>query len=173
MKKTGLAIGIMAALIALFFYNGVSSKSSNPQESDNHAEEIHYHAGFIVYEQDTPVDFTDLKYMHVEPCGVEEEHEEDEQEEKAHLHDGIGNVVHVHRNDAYWRDLFTNIQYELKEPVTGYIDGLPVEHILDQRIEPYQSIVIFSGENQQENENSTNVVTREQIEAAEKNTESC
>ncbi|KKR71767.1 MAG: hypothetical protein UU81_C0037G0002 [Microgenomates group bacterium GW2011_GWC1_41_8] len=167
MKKSGIAIGIIAALIVLFFYNAFQPKSEN-------TEEVHYHAGFIVYNNNEKVDFSDLKFMHIEPCSEkEEEHEEDEQEEKAHLHDGIGNVVHVHRNNAYWRDLFTNIGYELEEPVTGYIDGALVENILDKKIQPYQSVVIFTGKNMNVEEKLNDSTTREQIETAEQKTESC
>ena len=164
----------MAALVALFFYNAYSSGKNVTSVQDNNAEEIHYHAGFIVYRNNEQVDFSDLKYMHVEPCSEEEEeHEEDEQEEKAHLHDGIGNVAHVHRNNAYWRDLFTNIGYELTEPITGFVGGKPVENILEETIQPYQSVVIFSGENIDVEEKLSNSVTREQIEQAEQKTESC
>ena len=40
-------------------------------------------------------------------------HKEDKQLEKAHLHDLIGTVAHIHRENATWRDLFKNIGYSV------------------------------------------------------------
>ena len=58
-------------------------------------------------------DFSESKYMSLIVC----EKEADEakktrgqiQIEKAHLHDNIGDVVHVEQKDAKWKDLFENI----------------------------------------------------------------
>src|ERR1700730_17097255 len=70
---------------------------------------VHFHAGFQVYVDDKLQDFSDFKYMHEAPCTVNGKpltnNHVDEQIEKAHLHDQIGDVVHVHRLGATWSDL--------------------------------------------------------------------
>ncbi|HKB88069.1 MAG TPA: hypothetical protein VKC53_00300 [Patescibacteria group bacterium] len=114
------------------------------------SEEIHYHAGFVVFDNGKKVDFSDLKYMNVEPCTVpgkkEEETPEHNQLEKAHLHDGVGDVVHVHRLDSKWGDLFTNIKYPIDySKVTAFINNQEVADIQNITIKPYDSLVIFIG----------------------------
>ena len=56
--------------------------------------------------------------MHIEPCR-DEEHEKEKKDakeiqlEKAHLHDMIGDVVHVHYKGTRWKDLFANLNYKV------------------------------------------------------------
>ena len=142
----------------------------------NKQEEIHYHAGFQVYVNNELQDFSDLAYMQIEPCG-EDEHEqvteEHEQIERAHLHEGVGDVVHVHRDDAVWGDLFTNIGFPIESESRAFVNGNLVEGFLDRPIQPYESVVILSGENSEINEKLKNAVTREQIEETEAKSESC
>jgi len=139
-------------------------------------KEVHYHAGFQVYIDDELQDFSDLKYMQIEPCG-EDEHvqvtENHEQIEKAHLHDGVSDVVHVHRDSAVWGDLFTNIGFPIDSGSHTYVNGNLVEDFLNRPIQPYESLVILSGENSEINEKLKNAVTREHIEVAEAKSESC
>ena len=45
-------------------------------------EEVHYHAGFQVYKDDKLVDFSDFKYMHIEPCSTGDHEEQPTQEEE-------------------------------------------------------------------------------------------
>src|SRR5258708_3038706 len=75
---------------------------------------IHFHAGSQVYINDKIQSFTGNQYMHEAPCVVNgksvSESDPDDQGEKAHLHDHIGDVVHVHRKGATWGDLFFNIK---------------------------------------------------------------
>src|SRR4051812_30234652 len=82
------------------------------QEKFFPVKELHYHAGFQVYENGKQKSFADIAYMHDKPCTGKkaEEEKEDEQIEKAHLHDLVGDVVHVHRENATWGDLFKNIK---------------------------------------------------------------
>lgn len=80
-------------------------------------------------------DYSDWQYMHLELCTEGQEQQEDEQIEKAHLHEGVGDVVHVHREGAVWGDLFKNIGVELAEETA----------ILQQEIEPNSSVVITIG----------------------------
>ena len=173
MKKSGLAIGAMVALIAIFFYNGFFG-IENTSYSSQEEQEVHFHAGFIVYEDNQQLDFSDMKYMHIEPCTLDgHEEEEDDQAEKAHLHDSIGDVVHVHRENAVWNDFFTNIEYQLKLPVTGYVDGTFYENILDEKITPFESVVILSGENTDIETKIHRAVSIDHIRKVEESTESC
>lgn len=110
--------------------------------------EVHYHAAFQVYVDGAVVDFSATQYMHVEPCGLEDEEEEETPEhvqlEKAHLHDGVGDVVHVHREGAVWADLFLNVGYVFAEPVAGYVNGSRVDSILTYPIEEHDRVLILS-----------------------------
>lgn len=113
---------------------------------NDHAAEVHYHAGFQVYVDNVKQDFSDFKYMKIEPCGTDHS-EGDEQLEKAHLHDNVGDVVHVHRDGAKWSDLFTNIGYALDQDVKGYLNGQLVPQALTMPIIGNGSMVFFVGEN--------------------------
>src|SRR3990172_11529375 len=107
--------------------------------------EVHYHAGFKLFIDGKLQDFSSAKYMSVKLCvGDEKEHKEDEQLEKAHLHDGVGDVVHVEAEEAKWKDLFMNISYKINpgKQITGFVNGKKVENILDHSIKSYDSVVI-------------------------------
>lgn len=136
-------------------------------------KEVHFHAGFQVYSDNALVDFSDLKYMNIEPCTDHAAKDEDEQLEKAHLHDGVGDVVHVHRNGATWADLFKNISYPLKKDVVGYINGQKVVTILNRPIMAYDSAVFFLGENLDTKSKIGNHVTKKHIQETEQKSENC
>lgn len=138
-------------------------------------KEIHYHAGFKVYVEGKLEDFYQIKYMSVLACENDEEaeHEENEQLEKAHLHDKVGDVVHVEAEGAKWKDLFQNINYRFDKPkeLTGFINGKKVENILNFPIKSYDSVIIFSG-----NVNEKllpSAVSKERIKEVEKMAENC
>lgn len=134
-------------------------------------EKVHYHAGFLVYIDGILQDYSDTKFMHIEPCVVEGvAHEEDEQLEKAHLHDNVGDVVHVHRNSAKWKDLFVNLGITLPQnaPITVYTEA--TTGTLNDPITPYESVIIIVGENKNK---EMPYITREHIEETERNSESC
>ena len=67
-------IVIIALVAGLLFWE----KSQIRKNKDS---EVHYHAGFQVYIDDELQDFSDVKFMHIEPCS-EEEHEEETEEHK-------------------------------------------------------------------------------------------
>lgn len=103
-KNITLVIGL-AALIFLGF--GVYKTLQIPEE------ETHYHANFAVFIQGDMVNFSKDEFMHITPCGPEDRHNEEDEEEKAHLHDRIGNVVHVHHDGVTWSDLFENLRFDI------------------------------------------------------------
>lgn len=140
---------------------------------------VHYHAGFQVYVDAELQDFSDNKYMHENPCTVngkpvETEHG-DEQIEKAHLHDHIGNVVHVHRDSATWNDLFTNIGYEFpkSKDLNSFVNGKEVDDIFNYPIKPYDSVVLFLGKQENKKEPLGKAVQRDAILREESKSETC
>jgi hypothetical protein len=139
-------------------------------------KEVHYHAGFRVYVDGKQVDFTALKYMSVAPCTTEgAKLPEDDQEEKAHLHDFVGDVVHVERSNAVWGDLFKNIKYpvDTSKPIVAYINGRKVDNILHYPIRPYDSLILLIGKHGSPSDYLKNAVTRAHIVEVEKKSEAC
>lgn len=137
-------------------------------------KEIHYHAGFVVFQNDKKIDFSDFKYMRVKPCDdVKGNHsDEDIQAEKAHLHDQVGDLVHVEREQAYWRDLFTNIHYPIDySKAKAYVNGKEVKDFQNTRITPYESMVILLGSNSTTHEKDA--VSKQYIEKKEKESIEC
>lgn len=139
-------------------------------------DEFHIHAAFQVYINDQLQDYSGLEFQHIKPCSEHEETQlsaEEEQEEKAHLHEGVGDVVHVHRENATWGDLMTNLKVILPEPVTGSINGQAVDDILHQPITVYDRVVIFAGQNSDIETKRNGVPTVEYIKQTEQAVESC
>jgi hypothetical protein len=107
-------------------------------------EEVHYHAAFKVYKNNQSVDFAQPKFMQSGACGDEVEiTPEHEQLEKAHLHDNIGDIVHVHREGGTWRDLFKNIKYKVPSDSIVYVDGNKAEDGLSSPIKKYTRVLIL------------------------------
>ena len=143
-------------------------------------QKAHFHAGFQVYVDRKLQDFSDIKYMNITPCALREnmggpESPEDLQMDKAHLHDNIGDVVHAHIKGGTWSDLFTNVKYDItaKGEVQGYVNGKAVDNILKYKIQPYDSIIILIGNNENIDQYLPNAVTKDAIVKAEKMSETC
>ncbi len=136
---------------------------------------VHYHAGFIVFDNGKKVDFSDIKYMTIKPCKLknsETDTSEDLQNEKAHLHDKVGDVVHVEAEGAKWGDLFSNIGYPIDySKATAYINHQKVDDIKDYPIKAYDSLVIFIGK--VDTQLLDEAVTRDHILQIEKTSEIC
>lgn len=95
--------------------------------------------------------------------------------DKAHLHDNIGDVVHAHLKGGVWEDLFKNIDYNIaaKGTVQGYINGKAVDNILQDNINPYDSVIMLVGNNNNIEQYFPNAVTKDAIVKAEKMSENC
>lgn len=161
---------ISSALITIFAVNLYKSKTI--------PKKVHYHAGFQVYAGKKLQDFSNQKYMKEVPCtvnGGKENHDEDIQLEKAHLHDKVGNVVHVERAGAKWKDLFVNIGYPFPQDKTlsGFINSKRVDNILDYPIRPYDTVIFILGKPEKINDLLKKAVTVEEIKNTEKKGESC
>ncbi len=171
MRRLVIILVVVSALICLVFLftKSTSNKIEEPR--------VHYHAGFQVYKDNVLQDYSGLEYMNLKPCSESHDHTklspEDLQLEKAHLHDNVGNVVHVHTEGALWGDLFKNISVDIS-PDTAYVNGKQLnENIMVYPIKPYDSVVIFIGENTQVDEKILGMVTQDQILEAENKSESC
>lgn len=135
---------------------------------------VHYHAGFVVYINGTKQDYSALQYMNLENCSLHSKPKDAAalQEEKAHLHDNVGDVVHVHVKGATWADLFRNIGVKFPGgPVYGYRNGQEVADILHQEIKPYDSVIIMVGKKVPAG--ASGYVTKAHIRAVEKSSENC
>jgi hypothetical protein len=164
-------IVLVAAAAAAVFLIGRSGTTGHLENTQS--ETVHIHAVFQVYINNELQDYAQLKYMKIEPCGVDEETEHDEQLEKAHLHDLVGDVVHVHRSNATWGDLFKNIRVDLPEPVTGYVDGQTVTDIMSQPIKAESRVLIISGVAEAIEEKLTALPDLEHLHEVESRSESC
>lgn len=144
MKKVNFFAGLLLALVIVVLAGWYLYFNVYPRTGAN--DETHYHAGFVLFDGGKQVSFTDLKYMHVRPCseGHEANADEDEQIEKAHLHDFVGDVAHVHRSGAVWGDLFKNINYDVDgKKIRGFVNGEEEQDILKYPIKAYDSVVFF------------------------------
>ena len=130
---------VVVSCIAFVMYNKLQAQ-----------HKVHYHAGFIVFQDNKKLDFSDTKYMNIPPCTLQkgDTSHEDPQTEKAHLHDNVGDVVHIERSGAVWKDLFTNIKFPMDySKTTGFINGSKIENYQSQAIKPDDSLVVFIGNN--------------------------
>lgn len=143
-KKLLLLIGLFVIILAGTASVFVSKKLLTSQKT-------HYHAGFIVFQNNKKLSFSDFKYMYEKPCtlkGKEDKTNENDQLEKAHLHDNVGDVIHIERSGAHWKDLFTNINYPINYgKATGYINGQKANNFQNLHINPDDSLVLFIGSN--------------------------
>lgn len=162
-----LSLGYLVILGLLWWY-------VTPQNTA--ARVVHSHAAFRVYKNNEPVDFSDNKYMHIEPCAALERRvrtKEEEQFQKAHLHTNIGDVVHVHRTTARWKDLFRNLPYEVNGTVKAYRDGALISNVLNRKIVPDERLLILIDANDDIEEKLESVPSVDRIREVERASESC
>jgi hypothetical protein len=136
---------------------------------------LHYHAGFQVYENGKLKSFADIRYMHDKPCtGNPSPEELYDPMERAHLHDLVGDVVHVHREHVTWGDLFTNLKYPVDESnAEAYVNGHKVNGILSYPIKPYDSLVLLIGTHGDPKQYIAKEVTKAHVQQVEKGSETC
>ena len=165
-NKLWVLISGGAAALVLAFYGYTTSKPTN---------HVHYHAGFMIYIDDELQDYSNYKYMNFVPCSEHEAKKspEEEQIELAHLHDSVGDVVHVHRSGAKWGDLLTNAGIVLPagKAIKGFVDGVAQVDILSAPIDAYTTAVLLVGESTSERANER--VSLEHIKEVEAKSELC
>jgi hypothetical protein len=164
MKKRCILLFLLIAILFLVYF--VIRNRNN--------QIIHYHAGLLVYIDGKLQDFSDNQYMNFEFCSKTPNSDNlNTQIGKAHLHDNVGDVVHIHRHGAVWGDLFKNIKYSFpkNKTVIGYSKGNEIKDIFNYPIIPYDSIIIIIGDKDKVDLN--NYVTKQHILDIEKTSESC
>ncbi|HEX7017288.1 MAG TPA: hypothetical protein VF209_00040 [Patescibacteria group bacterium] len=139
---------------------------------------VHTHAGFHVYVDGVKQDFSGFEHMSFTPCGTDHSQKltpAELQLEKTHLHDGVGEVAHVHHQGATWGDLLKNInfEYDQAKELAGYTETGKVENILSQEIKDNDSIIIVIGDQAQAAEYFNNRVTPERITQVAQSSELC
>ena len=118
--------------------------NSNPKAQTGQPD--HYHAGLIVYVDGVKKDFSDSKYMQTEVCNLNV-HENDNPISKAHLHNNIGDVAHIHVAGTTWRTLFSNLGLNFANlpSVSGYRESKRIDNILDEPILENDSVIVIVG----------------------------
>lgn len=163
-QRVFMFVALLIVLVGLLYY-----------QMNKTPEAQHIHAGFQVYIDGKLQDYSGIEFMSIKPC--EKEHKaltkEEIQDEKAHLHDGVGDVVHSHFKGARWGDLFKNIKvtFDPSKEMTGYINGKKIEDIMNHELASYDSMVLFVGN--VDTSKLKNAVTISKIKNIEKKSESC
>jgi hypothetical protein len=100
-KKAWLFIGIALGILAIL---AVRFATYNPHHT-------HYHANFAVYINDQREQFKDPTYYEdVAACTA---YDNITPVERAHLHNNVSNVVHVHDDAVTWGQFFENLGWYL------------------------------------------------------------
>jgi hypothetical protein len=85
-------------------------------------EGVHYHANFTVFVDGERLDLSDERYMEdIATCKANPDIVLPR--ERAHLHERIGDIVHVHQPGVTWGHLFANIGFVLGDGVLVTDDG--------------------------------------------------
>jgi hypothetical protein len=101
MLLTGIAGAVVGALIIL----GIRFFAYNP-------EQIHYHANFAVYIDGQREQFKGPQYYE-EIAGSCAVGKDIKPAQRAHLHDNVNDVIHVHDHAVTWGDLFINLHWAI------------------------------------------------------------
>jgi hypothetical protein len=136
--------------------------------------EVHYHAGFVVYENGEKVDLSGLEYQTIEPCGESHDHSGMKTYEEAmvHLHDGVGDVVHVHAEGQTWRIFLESLGLDPVEYSQTYRNGVEAS-LMDEIIEPYERVVFADAVTPVTPELIESVPSRDRIVEVEGKSETC
>ncbi|MCA9390300.1 hypothetical protein KC571_02745 [candidate division WWE3 bacterium] len=164
---------IISALVVIFLiiigFIYTSSTGVTPHE------EFHVHAAFQQFIGDERQSYANEQFMHVEPCTLDDHHNDSAKtpDEKAHLHDLNGEVVHVHDETATWNDFFTGLGVTLPENAIGYINGVEDNNFLDAPIENYDRLLIVDENTTDIDGKIYNLPSVEDIRSVENASESC
>ncbi len=163
---------VVVAIILLFIiliYLAFTPKLHKNESS----QEVHYHVGFVIYENNKLLDFRAPEFMHLDPCGNEEQVENDLSSERVHLHNNIGDIAHVHNNRATWGDLLDSLNYRPPSRLTFYLNGKLVVNSTALTIAPNDRMLILVGDFDNQQEKFATVPDEHAIRAAEAEVENC
>jgi len=140
---------ILAIVVGMFVMNRQKATVMEPLE-------VHHHAGFQIYENNVLEDFSRLEYMENAPCKPGTTEPEEHTDETVDMHNGVGDVVHVHHADMTWRNVIEYLQERgglsahfgdprFGVPLTGFVNNEEVADILSYPIKSYDSVVMVYG----------------------------
>lgn len=85
------------------------------------SRKTHYHANFNIMLNGTVLDLSNEKYMSDKPeCDMPDD---TPLAEKVHLHDNIGDVVHLHDDGIYWRLFLETLGFTFANETSGNFEG--------------------------------------------------
>jgi hypothetical protein len=108
-RRTYLIIGVLISLstaAAGWYVFTHTTLLSHSQHHEHTADEWHTHADFLVYIQDSQLDFSKPAYM---TTAQQEPHR------YAHLHDDNGQVLHLHAPNITFAEFLGSLGYQLTE----------------------------------------------------------
>lgn len=158
-----------ALLLSTLLLTSCAGTATNEKTAhmDDH---VHIHAGAIVYNDNVQQDYSTPENMYFSPCGIATE-DQVRLEDKVHLHDGIGDVVHVHASGVTWSDfLETRGIINPENPRIVYVDGN--EGSLTDEIQDHQSALILLGESTLD-DTKQSFISDERITEIAKSKENC
>lgn len=144
------------------------SQPSNPLAVHQHgmggatSQTVHYHANFAVFLDGQASDFSLAKYMEpVQLCSVGHASQVTPQQ-RVHLHEGVGVLVHVHSANVTWGDLFANLGWAVSDraivtdagtahvadagrAVTAILNGQPVTDVASRFIRSEDRLLLSYG----------------------------
>ncbi len=124
-------------------------------------EHPHYHANFLVVVDGEPLDLSGDRYM--EEVGACRVGDDVLPSERVHMHDGVGDVVHVHHDGASWGHFFSVLGFTLGEDhlilddgrrffdgeggrLRFVVDGRALPTLHDQVVRPGDRVLVSWGE---------------------------
>ncbi len=120
-----------------------------PTDNIEETEEIHYHAGFKVIIDGEEQDFSGFEYMSVKPCGLENEDDHEHGNKVAdivHLHDSIGDVIHIHGPNATWGMVFQYLKLPNDQQITAFNRTESLDDPMNALVEENQSVLFLLGD---------------------------
>jgi hypothetical protein len=144
-----IIIPIGLFILALTFFK------STPHEA------VHIHAGFKIFLNNQLQDYSDDKYMNYSMCGEDGSYDDGY---RTHLHNGIGDVLHVHIGGTTWRHFLEELGFDFKSnPTVAVLNGENVGDYLDRQIQDLDSIVIVAGDYTDFDQMTMNAVAKDWI----------
>lgn len=102
-NKQHLLVGVIGLVVGAIIILGERFVTYSPEKR------VHYHANFAVYINGGKEQFKDIfYYIGAESCTGESEHATNPYA-RAHLHDMVGDVVHIEDKAVTWGQFFQNI----------------------------------------------------------------
>lgn len=123
--------------------------------------EIHIHAGFQIYLNGELQNYSEDRFMNYTACSEDGSYDDGL---RTHLHNNVGDVLHVHKSGTTWRHFLEELGFDYKQtPTVAILNGENVGDYLDMQINNLDSIIIVAGEYQNFDKMTLNMVTQERI----------